>query len=111
MEEEEFQLFSNEDSEPFMPERLSPLPSSSDDPTEAIPPQEEDDNEESREERFLHTRSPRDLKETLVSQISSDRDSSRWEVPVYSHNMGSMWTALKLQIGSPLKQSLVGKAS
>ena len=81
----------------------------------------DNDDEDSREVRFLRTRPTRDLKETLVDQISSDREArlegqyleqatTSREVPIYGHNIATMWTALKSQIGSPLKQGPLGKA-
>ena len=64
-----------------------------------------------------------DLKESLVSQILSDQaarievedpecatSSSTREVPVYSHNIATMWTALEEQFGSLLKQGPLCKA-
>ena len=69
-------------------------------------PWDEDDDRDQQEAQFLRMRATRDLKESLVSQISSDRaacvevkdierpsdssSSSTKEVLVYNHNITTM---------------------
>ena len=80
---------------------------------------DEEDEQDEQEERFLRTRTTSDVS-NLVSQImqgratrletsESEHSSFAKEVPVFCHNVAAMWTALKSQVGSSLKQKPPGK--
>ena len=115
-ESEELQLFSLDELDPLTPEKLlSPIPSGSDKPMEDMQRFEDD-----KQKRFLKTRPIRDFgnlfshitqeRVARLETLESEHSSSVKEVPVFHHNVATVWTALKPQVRSLLKQKSPGKA-